>query len=74
MALFEGYERRIAQINSVQIVMESALLKKLRKSQKTLVLMYMTSRKFSRPVLRMPYGLTQCRCCNVIKKGCKRSR
>ena len=60
MALFEGYERRIAQINSVLNSYGISSIEEAEKSQKTLVLMYMTRlRKFSRSALRMLHGLTQ---------------
>ena len=58
MALFESYERRIDTINSVLTAF--LLLKKLKKSQKMLALMFTNRlRKSSRFVLKMPAGLIQ---------------
>ena len=60
MALFESYERRIDKINSVLNSYALLLSKKLRKSQKTQVLMYtIRSKAFSQSVLKMHAGLTR---------------
>ncbi len=59
MALFESYERRIDQINAVLNSYGIASLKRQRRSQRMLVLMYtIRSRAFSRSASRTLAGHT----------------
>ena len=60
MALFEGYERRIAQINSVLNSYGISSIEEAEKITKDAGLdVYDRLRKFSRSALRMLHGLTR---------------